>query len=122
MRVLSVLLLAVLIVGCGAGRGSANLNAHPILASTAVSSISTLTPNAAPVNAAPFTMTVNGTNFGTDAVVFWNDVPQHTTFVSKNQLVMTVTDVDLSSAGMARVFVQSAGLKSNTVTFNVSPQ
>lgn len=122
MRVLSALLLALFTVGCGAGRGSTNVNSHPVLASTAVPFVSALTPNTAAVNTVPFTMTVNGTNFGTDALVFWNDVPQHTTFVSKNQLVVAVTDLDLSFAGLARVVVQSAGLKSNTVTFNVNPQ
>lgn len=122
MRLLSVLVLALSIVGCGAGRGSTNLNSHPVLASTAVPSVSALTPSAAPVNTVPFTMTVNGTNFGTDSIVFWNDAPQHTTFVSRNQLVVAITDVDLSFAGLARVFVQSAGLKSNTVNFNVTPQ
>ena len=122
MRLLSVLLLALLTVGCGAGRGSTNLNSHPVLASTAVPSVSALTPSTAPVNSVPFTMTVNGTNFGTDALVFWNDVPQHTTFVSRNQLVVDISDVDLSFAGLARVFVRTAGLNSNTVNFNVNPQ
>lgn len=121
MRLACVLLLAVLGAGCGAGSGS-HFNSHPVVASTIIPTISVLTPNSAPVNSAPFTMTINGTGFGTDAVVFWNAVPQHTTFVSANQLVVALTDADLSFTGPAHVFVQSAGTNSNTVEFNVSPQ
>ena len=64
-------------------------------------------------------MTINGTNFGTDALVFWNGVPQHTTFVSRNQLMVDVTVTDMSFAGQAKLYVQTAGRNSNTVTFDV---
>jgi hypothetical protein len=52
-------------------------------------------PSAVSVNSVPFTLTVNGANFGTDAVVFWNDIPQSTRFVNPKQLLVTVTDTDL---------------------------
>ena len=44
--------------------------------------LTTLEPNTVPVNSPPFTLTVNGKNFGLDAVVFWNNAPQGTRFVS----------------------------------------
>jgi IPT/TIG domain len=119
MRLTAIFLLALLATGCGAGRVT-GLNSHPILASTAVPSIKVLVPNNAPVNSVPFTMTVNGNNFGTDAVVFWNNTPHRTFFVSPHQLVVPITDTDLSFAGQANVFVQTAGTNSNTVTFDVS--
>src|SRR5690348_8914291 len=119
MRLLCLLLLAVLAMGCGAGRVT-GLNSHAVLASTAVPSIVALSPGSAPVNSVPFTMTVNGTNFGTDALVFWNGLPQQTRFVSPNQLVVAITATDLSFAGQANIFVQTAGVNSNTVPFDVS--
>ena len=121
MRLVCVLLLAALGAGCGRGSGT-HSPLHPVVASTTFPTISILSPNSAPVNSTPFIMTINGSNFGTDAVVFWNGVPQRTTFVSANQLIAAVTDTDLSFTGLAHVFVQSAGVNSNTVDFNVSPQ
>jgi hypothetical protein len=121
MRLVCVLLLAVLGAGCGAGSGT-HFTSRPVVATTTFPTISVLNPNSAPVNSVPFFMTINGSNFGTDAVVFWNGVPQRTTFVSGNQLVVAITDSDLSFTGLAHVFVQSAGMNSNTVDFNVSPQ
>jgi len=84
--------------------------------------VTTLEPNTVPVNSSPFVMTVNGNNFGRDAVVFWNDVPQRTVFVSGTQLQVFVTVEDLMTFGFTQVFVQTAGLTSNTVDFNVSAQ
>jgi hypothetical protein len=121
MRLVCVLLLAALGAGCGAGSGT-HVTSHPVVTSATIPMISVLSPNSAPVNSTPFTMTINGSNFGTDAVVFWNGVPQRTSFVSANQLVVAVTDTDLSFSGLAHVFVQSAGVKSNTLDFDVSTQ
>jgi hypothetical protein len=84
--------------------------------------LTTLEPNTVPVNSSPFVMIVNGSNFGADATVFWNNVPQRTIFVSATQLQVSITVEDLTQFGFAQVFVQTAGLKSNTVDFNVSAQ
>ena len=79
-------------------------------------------PNAAPVNSVPFTMTISGNNFGTDAIVFWNGTPQQTTFVTSSQLMVAVTDTDLMFVGFAHLFVRTAGMNSNTVDFDVTAQ
>jgi hypothetical protein len=81
-----------------------------------------LSPGTVPVNSVPFTMTVNGTNFGTDAVVFWNDVPQSTRFVNPKQLLVAVTETDLMQFGLAHVYVRTGGGNSNTLDFDVSAQ
>src|SRR4029077_11499176 len=85
-------------------------------------SIVTLLPNSVPVNSVAFTMTVDGTNLGSYAVIFWNSVPQRRTFVSANQLLVTITEADLALTGLAHVFVRTGGTNSNTVDFNVAPQ
>jgi outer membrane usher protein FimD/PapC len=84
--------------------------------------LTTLEPNTVPVNSSPFAMIVNGNNFGRDAIVFWNNVPQRTLFVSSTQLQVSITVEDLMQFGFAQVFVQTAGLTSNTVDFNVTAQ
>src|SRR5215469_12950398 len=82
--------------------------------------LTALAPNTAPVNSTPFVMSVDGNNFGRDAVVFWNNVPQSTRFMSPTQLQVEITADDLMQFGMAHVYVQTAGRTSNTVDFNVT--
>jgi hypothetical protein len=118
MRYIGLLLVSVLTLGCGTG------NHDPVsLSSTfAPPSITTLAPESVPVNSVPFTMTINGNNFGTDARVFWNGTPQFTIFVTPNQLMASVTDTDLLFAGLVSIYVRTGGLNSNTVDFNVAVQ
>lgn len=126
MRYFSLLLVALLFVtlltvSCGTPASSGN---HDPLVMTALSppAILTLTPNSVPVNSVPFIMTINGSNFGTDAVVFWQGVAQSTAFVTSKQLMVRVTDTDLMFMGLVPIYVRSGGLNSNTVDFDVTPQ
>jgi hypothetical protein len=121
MRLFSLLLLVSLGVGCGAGTRTPSNDPRAGFGFSPPS-INALTPNSSPVNSVPFTMTIQGSNFGTDAVVFWNGTAQHTTFISSSQLLVTVTDTDLMFAGLTQVFVRTGGLNSNTLDFNVTPQ
>ena len=84
--------------------------------------LTTLEPNTVPVNSPPFTLIVNGKNFDLDAVVFWNRMPQSTRFVSTTQLQVAITTDDLTQFGLAHIYVQTAGLTSNTVDFDVAAQ
>ena len=120
MRYIGFLFASLLTLGCGMGSG--NHDPHSVVALFSPPSITTLTPNNVPVNSVPFTITINGSNFGTDAVVFWNNAPQFTVFVTSNQLMANVTETDLNFAGMVPVYVRTAGLNSNTVNFDVTVQ
>jgi len=121
MRYLVLLLASVFILGCG-GDPSGNHDPHSIVAISAPPSISQLDPNSVPVDSVPFTFTVNGTNFGADAVVFWNGNPLSTRFVTASQLMGVLTDTDLEFAGLIPVYVRTGGQNSNTVDFNVTIQ
>jgi hypothetical protein len=116
--------LTVALISLGCGTPSKNPGADPRAVSVVVlpPSITELSPTTTPVNSVPFLMTVNGTNFGTASVVFWNGVAQHTVFLTSNQLLVTVTPADLQFMGLIQVYVLSGGLASNTVTFNVTPE
>jgi len=65
-------------------------------------------------------MVVNGANFSTGAQAFWNNAPQSTVFVNANELLVSVTQTDMSFPGSAQVYVRSNGLNSNTVEFSVT--
>ena len=56
----------------------------------AVPSIAALSPPSMAAGSPAFTLTVNGTNFSSTAMVNWNGAAQSTTFVSANQLTMAV--------------------------------
>jgi IPT/TIG domain len=121
MRFIGLLLLVSVGIGCGTGSDPANRSPHFGVVFSPPS-ISALTPNSSPVDSVSFVMTITGTNFSTDATAFWNGVAQHTTFVSSNQLLVTVTDTDLSFAGLSHIFVRAGGMNSNTLDFDVTPQ
>lgn len=120
MRFTSVILACLFaVVGCGdSGHG-----VHRLKTSTfAPPSITELVPNSVRVNSVSFVMTVNGTNFSTDAIVIWNGTPLSTQFISSNQLVATLAATNLMNVGLTPVYVRTAGLNSNTVDFDVTPQ
>ncbi|HEY1270347.1 MAG TPA: hypothetical protein VGF08_00090 [Terriglobales bacterium] len=81
--------------------------------------MSTLIPDHAAAGSSGFDLTVNGSNFGTDSVTYWNGATRMTTYVSGGQLVVRVATPDLASSGMVPIYVMSGGQKSNTLTFDV---
>src|SRR3954469_21574650 len=84
--------LLVLFISFTLGCGSPSHNPNATRGIFKVSSsspafIAALLPNSAPVNSVPFTIEVNGANFDTAAVVFWNGTPLFTKFVNSQQLL-----------------------------------
>jgi hypothetical protein len=121
MRLISLLLLFSLTVGCGSGTHLAGTDPRPGFGVT-FPSITALTPSSSPVNSAPFTMTIEGINFGTDALALWNGAPQQTTLINSTEILVRVTDTDLMFAGLTHVLVRTGGMNTNTVEFDVTPQ
>jgi hypothetical protein len=71
----------------------------------AMPSISELAPNSATAGGAGFTMTVNGSDFASNATVNWNGTALTTTSISANQLMATVTDAQIANAATVPVTV-----------------
>jgi len=120
MRYFGLVLASLLLIGCGTP-GSSKSDPLRVFVSTPPS-IGELTPGSVPVNSVPFTMTINGSNFLPDAVVFWQGTPQSTLFVTPNQLMVKLTNTDLMFMGMVPVYVRTGGQNSNTVDFEVTAQ
>jgi hypothetical protein len=119
MRYWLLLLVCLVSVGCGSPAG----NHDPARVFTSVNpAISTLAPSSVPVNSVPFTLTVNGSDFGTDAVVFWAGAPLNTRVISSMQLIAQLQPTNLQFAGLVPVYVRTQGFNSNTVDFNVTIQ
>ena len=113
-------LCCLLTLGCGnPAHSPANTGGPMKVSSFSPPSLATLTPSAAPMNSVPFTMEVDGANFLTDAIVFWNGAPLSTTFVNSHQLLANLSTTNLMLSGMIQVYVRTGGLNSNTVEFNL---
>jgi hypothetical protein len=104
MRMISVLLLAMLVSGCGYSKP---MNSSP--QPGAVPVISQLVPNSAKAGEPGFTLTVNGSNFNLDAFISWNGSKQGTTYLTGSQLTTTIPMSDVAAAGTVSVTVTNPG-------------
>ncbi|MFZ0645485.1 MAG: IPT/TIG domain-containing protein, partial [Candidatus Acidiferrales bacterium] len=67
--------------------------------------IGSLNPSSIVAGSGAFTLSVNGSNFTSDAVVEWNSASRTTTYVSGTSLQAAITMADVASAGSAQVTV-----------------
>jgi hypothetical protein len=74
-------------------------------------------------------MTINGTGFSTNSVVFFNNVAEPTTFMSSTQLSAMIPGTAVTAAGSMPVYVRvttgggtygPTSQNSNTVNFTVN--
>jgi hypothetical protein len=107
------------------GGGTSNAQTFtidPQVISNPVPTVGTLSPNTANQGGAGFTLTVNGTNFASSALVRWNGSNRATTFVSPTQLTATIAASDIATAGNVTVTVFNpapGGGTSNNSTFSI---
>jgi hypothetical protein len=90
--------LISLTVGCGY---SSKMTAPVAGVMPAITGLAPTSSNAG----AAFVLTVNGSNFNSNAVINFNGASQATTFVSASQLTATIPAMAVSTAGTAAVSV-----------------
>src|SRR4030095_8204309 len=84
--------------------------------------LTSLSPSSATAGGPAFTLTVNGSNFVSGAVVRWNGSARTTTFGSATQLTAAIPASDIAAAGTAQVTVANPdGAVSNASPFTVTP-
>jgi hypothetical protein len=115
MRLTIIVLALLAAVGCGYGSN----NYNSTMGGARAPAITAVLPNSVSAGSASFTLTVNGSNFGTDAVVYWNGIAHNSMYVSAAQVAAAIPASDVANAGMVPVYVRTGGVNSNTVTFNV---
>ena len=91
----------------GGGNSNALTFTINIIPTNPVPTLGSLSPSTATSGAAPFTLTVNGTNYVSGSVVRWNGGARTTTFVSGTQLQAAIPASDVATAGTASVTVFS---------------
>ena len=106
MKTIYALVLAILAsvtLGCGY-----SAKTTPPVAGT-MPAIAALSPNSTTAGSADFTLTVNGTNFGTKASVNWGGVAQTTTYVNGTQLSIAVPAAAVANSGTVAITVTNPG-------------
>jgi hypothetical protein len=124
----TMVLLAIFTLGCG-GYGSGSGSGSGAMAAGTPSVSAPLVPNIATAGSAAFTLTVNGSGFVGQSVVYWNAMAHSTTFVTSGQLTAPISASDIATAGTVPVYVRNPGgtgiymnqpaQNSNTVNFTV---
>lgn len=104
MKTISVLLLAIGCLGCGYGSPKAMAPQPGVMPA-----VSQLVPNTANSGDPQFTLTVNGSNFSTTAVINWNGAKQTTTRMTGNQLTATIPASAIASPATIPVTVTNPG-------------
>ncbi len=104
------------LAGCGNG-GTASNDPTPTAAT-----ITALTPATVAVGSGAFTLTVNGSNFVSGAIVNFNGSGRTTTFVSATQLTASIPATDVASAGTLSITATnpSGAPASNAMPFTVA--
>jgi hypothetical protein len=113
IRVSLLLALTLLLGGCGYG---SHYNGGGGAGAPAIASLAPATTNAGDP---AFTLTVNGSGFGTDSVVYWNGTALPSSYGTGTRVTAQVTATDVANVGMIPVYVRSGGKNSNSVMFTV---
>jgi len=108
------LLLAIILMAAGCGYSS-----HNYMNGNGMPTITELMPSSATANSGAFVLTVNGSGFGTGALVYWGTATRTTTYASTSRVTTNITDADIMNPGMVQVYVHSGGANSNAVTFTI---
>jgi len=111
IRLIFLMSFALFLAGCGYG---SNYNGG-----AGAPAITALTPNTATAGDPAFTLTVNGTSFAADSVVFWNGTALPSSYSTGTQVTAQVSAADVVNPGMIPVYVRSGGKNSNSVMFTV---
>ena len=89
-----------------------------------VPTLTALLPSKVTPGGPAFTLTVNGADFVSGAVVRWNGTARPTRFVSLSQLTASIAASDIAAAGTAQVTVFNpapGGGSSSGLTFTIAP-
>jgi hypothetical protein len=100
MKLLSLLFLTILCIGCGSMPPKTAMSQPGV-----VPTIMELSPDNAHAGGPGITLTINGSSFASGAIVNFNGVQQTTTFLTQNQLIATIPASAMATAGTMPVTI-----------------
>ena len=107
----------------GGASNAVNFTVQPSVSQNPVPSISNLSPSSATAGSGPLTVAINGTGFLATSTVTFNGTAHPATFVTANQLTISLSSADLGTAGTFSVVVTNpapGGGSSNAVNLVVT--
>jgi type IV pilus biogenesis protein CpaD/CtpE len=125
----TILLAALFAFSLGCGYSAKPTT--PAVAGT-MPTVSALAPNSVTAGSPSFVLTVNGTNFNSNAAINLNGAAEVTSHVSANQLTATVPSATVATAGTVTITVTNPGTSggiygggtaaetSNSMTFTIN--
>jgi len=113
----AVLLSAVLVTACGY---KSNYSMGMGTTTAGGPMVEALMPDMATAGSGQFTLTINGSGFGADSVVFFNSTQVATMYVTGNQLMASIPASALVMQGTFSVYVRTNGQDSNMVNFMIN--
>jgi hypothetical protein len=113
-RITLGLLLVMILVGAGCGYGS-----HNYMNGNGAPKIMQLSPSTTAGGGPAFTLTLGGSGFGTDSIVYWGTMTRTTTYDTTSQVTADITAADIMNAGTVQVYVHTGGTNSNAMTFTI---
>jgi hypothetical protein len=108
LKTIFLVLLTISTLGCGYSRSGSG-SGSDMMAAAPPSISDPLLPNTATAGSAAFTLTVNGTGFVAESVVYWNSTAHATAFVTSAQLIAPISAADVANAGTVSVYVRNPG-------------
>lgn len=87
---------------------------------TEIPTISSITPSSTDEDGAQFTLTVNGTDFTEDTVIYWGESALTTAFVSSSVVTALVPDSNIENSGTVDISVTNGSEHSNTKVFTIN--
>ena len=130
MKIISTILLAALLA-LGLGCGYSSHATTPAAVGT-MPNISALAPSSTAAGSTGVILTVNGSNFNANATINWAGAALATTHVSGGQVMATIPDASVATAGTPSVSVTNPGTAggiygggtmaetSNSMTFTIN--
>jgi len=111
----------VMLLALGVACGYSSKATTPPVAGN-MPAIETLAPSSATHGGSSFTLTVNGNNFNSNAVVNWNNAAQTTTYVTGGQLTAAIPASAIDSPGTVSVTVTNPGTSGGPYGGGTSPE
>ncbi len=122
LALVALVSFAIAFAGCGGGGQAASLPSPALPSSPPPGpTLTSLSPSSAVAGGSGFTLTVNGQNLSSSAVVHWNGQAVPTTFVNSGQVTAAISSSLIASAGSVSVSAENQGsLESNILSFKVN--
>ena len=109
------------------GGGTSNLSVFTIstIGNNPVPGITSTIPSNINAGASSFTITINGNNFTSSSVIYWNGTALTTTYISSTQISANVPSSSIATAGNANITVNNpspGGGTTSPIVFTINPQ